>query len=384
MHLYDAATNRLSGQLRRRPAAATGRRSSAAAFSPDSTQLAVILTGRSPPSRCACLTRPPCSPTTEARPSRRQAGVGGRRRSSAPTAATSPPRCRRFTGRSSERLGYPGLRPGLGPPLARPAHPIRVPTGTDVQGMALSPDGQHLVHGLAPDCVRRRIGHDGSGGERTSTSYTALDINARGRCSPRGPGRSEGRALLVDAANGETVRTLRGHRDLVRRHPVLARRHARGVGLHRRRAHRLGHRHRSALERWDTFDPWGVGFGPDNDLVYGGGGDSMLRTWDLSGQDTYLRQTTQVGEQTRCSRARRFLPGRAAGGLSLARRQGPRVGQVRRHADRRGDVADPPSGDGGRLRLRLRGIPTADSTPRRCTAECAEPGNVSGPRHCHG
>ena len=51
------------------------------------------------------------------------------------------------------------------------------------------------------------------------------------------------------------------------------------------------------LERWDTFDAWGVGFSPDNDLVYGGGGaDSMLRTWDLSVEDTYLQQTTQVDD----------------------------------------------------------------------------------------
>ena len=50
------------------------------------------------------------------------------------------------------------------------------------------------------------------------------------------------------------------------------------------------------LERWDTFDPWGVGFSPDGDLVYGGGGDSMLRTWDLSVEDTYLQRTTQVGD----------------------------------------------------------------------------------------
>jgi WD40 repeat protein len=55
-------------------------------------------------------------------------------------------------------------------------------------------------------------------------------------------------------------------------------------------------------ERWDIFDDWGVGFSPDNDLVYGGGGggsggsEPMLRTWDLSLADTYLQQTTQVDD----------------------------------------------------------------------------------------
>ena len=48
------------------------------------------------------------------------------------------------------------------------------------------------------------------------------------------------------------------------------------------------------LERWHTSDPWGIGFSPDNDLVYTGGTDSPLRTWDLAGQETYLQRTTQV------------------------------------------------------------------------------------------
>ena len=45
--------------------------------------------------------------------------------------------------------------------------PIRVPTGTDIQGMALSPDGQTLYTGLAVDGVRRGDGQ--------------ADLEARGR-----------------------------------------------------------------------------------------------------------------------------------------------------------------------------------------------------------
>ena len=44
------------------------------------------------------------------------------------------------------------------------------------------------------------------------------------------------------------------------------------------------------------MDPIGVGFSPDNDLIYNGYGTSMLRTWDLSAEDAYLQQTTQVGD----------------------------------------------------------------------------------------
>ena len=71
MHLYDAATNRLLRSYdagrppEDEPAFMLG------AFSPDSSQLAVILRTWSPPSRCACWTRTPCS----------------RRRSSPPPAA---------------------------------------------------------------------------------------------------------------------------------------------------------------------------------------------------------------------------------------------------------------------------------------------------------
>ena len=51
------------------------------------------------------------------------------------------------------------------------------------------------------------------------------------------------------------------------------------------------------------LQPLGIGFSPDNDLVYGGGGHSMLRTWDLSVEDTYLQRTTQISDTKRFAHA---------------------------------------------------------------------------------
>ena len=106
----------------------------------------------------------------------------------------------------------------------------------------------------------------------------------------------------MDAATGATVDTLRGHRDVVRDIRFSPDGSLVGAApgdfeliVWNTATGRL-------LERWDIFDDWGVGFSPDNDLVYGGGGGGaggsqpMLRTWDLSVEDTYLQQTTQVAD----------------------------------------------------------------------------------------
>ena len=105
--------------------------------------------------------------------------------------------------------------------------------------------------------------------------------------------------LLVDAATGDTVRTLAGHRELVR--DLRFSPDGSLVGSVSTDQELIVWRTATGrpVERWYTFDGWGVGFSPDNDLVYGGGGgDSMLRTWDLSMEDTYLQQTTDVGGNT--------------------------------------------------------------------------------------
>ena len=189
----------------------------------------------------------------------------------------------------------------------------------------------------------------------------------------------------MDAATGETVHTLRGHRDA-----VLEIRFSPDGSL-------VGSVSNDGelivwdtatgrpLERWDTFDPWGVGFSPDNDLVYGGGGDSMLRTWDLSVAG-HLPAADDPGRRRRGVRAGRPLPGRAAGGLSLARRPGHGMGQVRRHRHRRGDARHPPSGERRPRGPSAPGIPTVGSTSATAatTVTCAEPGIVTRPRLRHG
>ena len=101
------------------------------------------------------------------------------------------------------------------------------------------------------------------------------------------------------------------------------------------------------LERWDTSTPWGVGFSPDGDLVYGGGADSMLRTWDLSVEDTYLQQTAQVGDGEAFAHADLSPDGQRVAYSWLDGGHG--VGQVRRHRHRRSDAA--------RARAGVRGPP---------------------------
>ena len=129
MHLYDAATNRL---LRSYDAGRPSEDEQAfmiAAFSPDSRQLAVILTAGSPPSRCACWTRTPCS-RRRSSTSPAASRSWGSMSSSAPTVATWPPPCTRCARRRPcRRPGYAvvwDLRSPSSPPSGcRPASASR-------------------------------------------------------------------------------------------------------------------------------------------------------------------------------------------------------------------------------------------------------------------
>ena len=124
-----------------------------------------------------------------------------------------------------------------------------------------------------------------------------MDTNAKGTLLAIGHTTEDANdAVLVEAATGRTVARLRGHLDYVR--DIRFSPDDKLVGSASNDGELIVWDTATGrpLERWDTFDPWGVGFSPDNDLVYSGGADSMLRTWDLSAENTYLKQTTQVGD----------------------------------------------------------------------------------------
>ena len=146
----------------------------------------------------------------------------------------------------------------------------------------------------------------------------------------------------MEPATGETVATLRGHQDAIR--DIRFSPDGTLVGSVSDDGELIVWDTATGrpLERWDTFDPWGVGFSPDNDLVYGGGGDSMLRTWDLSVEDTYLQQTTQVGDAEVFAHADISPDGQQVAYRWLDE-HGHGMGQVRRHRHRRSDARRPAS-----------------------------------------
>ena len=188
------------------------------------------------------------------------------------------------------------------------------------------------------------------------------------------PGRT---LLLVSASTGATVHTLRGHRDRVSE--VRFSPDGTLVGSVSEGGELIVWDTATGrpLERWHTFDPYGVGFSPDNDLVYGGGGYSMLRTWDLSVEDTYLQRTTQVGDAEVFAHADFSPDGRQVAYSWLDGGHG--MGQVRRHRHRRSDATRARAGvtQGPWASRHLASRTVRSTSPPACTIECAGPASSS-------
>ena len=287
MHLYDGATSRLLRSYDAGPPPDEKDWVTIGAFSPDSRQLAVVLQLQESTQPLRLLDPLTMQPTTELAPSGDGAVLGFDLQFSADGHYLA----------ASLQSPTPGGNVGTYPghvaiwDLRSPAtRPLRIPTGDGFQGIALSTDGQTVYTSMPLTAYDVRSG-DRIWRRHQQTSGV-LDVNAEGTLLALVDGED---ALLVDPVTGKTVHTLKGHRDA-----IFEIRFSPDGSL-------VGTVGSGELIVWDagtgkplarlgTSDPWGVGFGPDNDLVYSGGGASMLRTWDLSAVDTYLQQTAHVTE----------------------------------------------------------------------------------------
>jgi WD40 repeat protein len=301
MHLYDASTNRLLRSYDAGRPREDGQAWMMGAFSPDGRRLAVVLESVESIEPVRLLDPRRMRPATAlARPGAEPA-VGfdvhfsADGRYLAAGLVTVPQQGPAVVAAKSYVAVWDLRSPSRSP--------VRVPTGAASQGVALSPDGQTLYTSWPLTAYRvatgKRIWRRGE-----IRSFLALDVNAAGTLLVLAQDDTRGNALLVDAATGDTVATLRGHRDGVSP-DIRFSPDGTLVGSSSRDGTLIVWETATGrpLERWDTFDPWGVGFSPDDELVHGGGGDSMLRTWDLSMHQTYLLRTTQMSDVARIAHA---------------------------------------------------------------------------------
>ena len=175
------------------------------AFSPDSTQLAFIVSGWKPPrGRCACWTRTPCSRRRNSTsPAASQwSGVDvqfsadGRYLAATvkQTTAEQNPR---------EARGYAAVRDLRSPSTP----PVRLPTGTFYQALALSPDGQILYTAWPLTAYDVATGKQ-IWRREDLTSHSSRRERQGDTARTRG-GRPSKALFLVDAATGEEGPTLR-------------------------------------------------------------------------------------------------------------------------------------------------------------------------------
>jgi DNA-binding SARP family transcriptional activator/WD40 repeat protein len=294
MHLYDAATSSLLRSYEP-DRAAEGTAFILGAFSPDSTQLAVTLGQEQSTDPVRLLDPNTMRRTTRLAPPAGEPAVGRDVEFSADG--------RYLAASILTASALEGRRPDGGVrtfaaiwDLQFPsARPVRIRTGIAGagQGVALSPDGRTLYTSwpfAAYDVAR------GKQIWKRPEVHSAfhIDVDPQGTLLALEFFETQRDALLVDAATGMTVHRLRGHTAWVR--DIRFSHDGSRVGSVSDDGDLIVWDSASGLplEEWYTSDAWGVGFSPDNDLVYGGGGVSMLRTWDRSVQDTYVQRTTVV------------------------------------------------------------------------------------------
>lgn len=183
---------------------------------------------------------------------------------------------------------------------ARERRPQKVTLPPGPHGLALSPDG-HTVYTQQPlaafDVASGKVQWRRDGPPLIASSPPpAIDLTRDGNLLALQPIGTTDRAIaLVDAHTGRTVRMLRGHTGALR--DVAFSRDGRLLGSASDDGEVIvwdvatG----SPRERIKTFEiSWAVGFSPDNRTLYTGGDEGILRTYDRSGQQLYLRRTQPV------------------------------------------------------------------------------------------
>ena len=175
------------------------------------------------------------------------------------------------------------------------SHQIALPPGP--HGLALSPDG-HTVYTQQPlaayDVATGKVRWRRAGPPLVASSpQPAIDLTPDGNLLALQPVGTPDRAIaLVDAHTGRTVRMLRGHTGVLR--DVSFSRDGTLLGSASQDGEVIVWDVATGRprERIRTFEiSWGVGFSPDNRMLYTGGDEGILRAYDRSGQQLYLRRT---------------------------------------------------------------------------------------------
>ncbi|MFC7360764.1 nSTAND1 domain-containing NTPase [Nocardioides astragali] len=283
MHLYDASTNEVvrtydGAQL------PEGTASMLPAFSPDGRQLAVSTYAEStePVRLLDTSTMQPAAKKLAALPGGEPV-YGGDVQFSADGRYLAATVLTDTTGR--------GVVWDLRSPSKPPA---LVPVGPVDWGVALSPDGQTMYTPWPLTAYDVATGRP-IWRRNDVTSYLVLDVNAAGTRLALEDRATDKDGLLVDAATGRTVARLRGHQQGIRDLRFSWDGSLVGTASHDGEVIVWNVRSGKPMARWDTFEQsWSIGFSPDGGLVYAGGDDAMLRTWDLAVDDTYLRRTARI------------------------------------------------------------------------------------------